>query len=244
MGQYSELCEWLWRSWLSRTVVASRALRARFDFEAAPEPYLLFDPGDRPLVIVTTNPGGTMPHQRWDQITTGRSILSMSMKYVDAADVLARYYVSNLTGPPLQRIAAQRDLAEEAGYSEVIRPHLGGKDRLAAVMTADPDLAEYTRALGLFLDKRCSVAISAISTRTDLGARDIHLSPWLTWQCQLLGIQPKRAIRIPLVRKGTRITAAALVDPAGSAAKVLVLMMGGNHLPSGKHREFLVNAIQ
>ena len=61
----------LWRSWLPDTLDAPTFVRPTFDLEAAPEPYVAYGVGRRPLVALLTNPGYTMPHQLRSAVEAG-----------------------------------------------------------------------------------------------------------------------------------------------------------------------------
>jgi len=51
------------------------------DAEAAPEPYLYFGASVNPLFALTTNPGGTMEHQRRTAVLGGGDPLSHKDTY-------------------------------------------------------------------------------------------------------------------------------------------------------------------
>jgi hypothetical protein len=76
-------------------------------------------------------------------------------------------------------------------------------------------------ALRRFLAEIPVLALSAISSRADLRSRDVLLSPWLSWQHDLLGLRQDRSDLVPLVEKGSKVTAAALVDRTGPRVKAL-----------------------
>jgi hypothetical protein len=251
MQSYLNLCERWWQDWLSGTPIASAAVRSRFDLDAAPEPYLPFEPGHNPLVVLTTNPGATMPHQRREQIIGGQSVVSPSMRYAEAAEALSRFYVEHLSGPAARRISAQRTLATASGYTGVLQveccpwhsPELPGKNAFVDLLNADVALTEYTQILHAFLASHPVLAISAVSSRDSLASSSLPLSPWLAWQRDLIGLRQSHAELVPLVRKGERVTSAALVDRSGPAVKALVLMQGSNQLPGAEGRAILAPAL-
>jgi hypothetical protein len=251
MIPYLELCERWWQSWLAGEARASAQIRARYDLDAAPEPYIPFKPGENPLVVLTTNPGATMPHQLRDRILAGQSVLTPTMRYAEAADALSRFYVANLTGAAALRIAAQRALASKVGYTGVFQveccpwhsAQTPGKAEIVKLLTADAVLSEYIQALSGFMAPRSVLVISAVSSRADLSTPDLPLSPWLQWQRDLIGMRQSDAEMVPLVWKGERVTSAALVDRTGAAVKVLLLMQGGNHLPGPHGRAILAAAL-
>lgn len=251
MIPYLELCERWWQSWLAGEARASAQIRARYDLDAAPEPYIPFKPGENPLVVLTTNPGATMPHQLRDRILAGQSVLTPTMRYAEAADALSRFYVANLTGAAALRIAAQRALASKVGHTGVFQVECcpwhsarsPGKTEVIRLLAADAALSEYVRALRDFMAARPVLVISAVSSRADLSSPDLSLSPWLQWQRDLIGLRQADAEMVPLVWKGERVTSAALVDRTGAAVKVLLLMQGGNHLPGPHGRAILAAAL-
>ena len=245
---YLDLCEALWRAWVRGEARLSPELGTLFDLDAAPEPYLSFDAGPEPLVVLTTNPGAPMPHQRRSAIRSGRSPASSEMGYSAVARAMADYYRRHLTGAAARRIRGQLELASAAGYDGVLQveccpwhsPRLPNKGRLVRSLTADQQLSRYVEALKRYLSHRPVLAISAVSSRRPLNP-EAGLSPWLQWQRALMGLEPTDFI--PLVRKGSSITSAALVD-ARRTPKALVLMMGGNHLPSIENCKPLIDAIR
>jgi hypothetical protein len=79
--------EVLWRDWLEHRLSASPFIPQTFDLDAAPEPYIRFGAGNRPLVVLTTNPGYTMPHQRWEYVQRAHGPLRPSMDYASASTV-------------------------------------------------------------------------------------------------------------------------------------------------------------
>lgn len=251
MQAYMSLSDEWWRAWLSGERWGSPEVQRRFDLEAAPEPYLSFAAGDGPLVVLTTNPGATMPHQRWTSIASGASAASSEMPYATVAEVLADYYCTHLDGPAARRITGQLQLAQAAGFEGVLQveccpwhsPRLPDKSRFLQLIAADEYLARYTETLKQDLAQRAVLAISAVSSKDHLNPSEIQLSPWLSWQCELMSLDHEGAEFIALVVKEGRITSAALVDRRGHQPKVLVLMMGGNHLPSSRNRHPLIQAL-
>src|SRR5678816_3859359 len=97
LDSYLSFCETLWRSWLDGTLRRSSFLERTFDLDAAPEPYLAFDAGTRPLVALTTNPGATMDFQRRRTVQKGVGPVSSSMDYATASRAFAHHYERVLT---------------------------------------------------------------------------------------------------------------------------------------------------
>lgn len=231
--------------------LASEPVRSRFDLGAAPEPYLPFNPGSNPLVVVTTNPGATMPHQRRDHILAGQSVATPSMSYAEAAEAFSRLYVEQLTNAAGRRVHTQRALALAAGFTGVLQveccplhsPQLPGKSTFVQLLDADPALSEYVQVLRDFLEPQPVLAISAVAPRADLVQPGLQLSDWLRWQCDLIGLSPSRADLVPLVWKGQQVTGTALVEKQKSAVKAMVLMKGSNNLPAEPGREIMASAL-
>ena len=82
---FIQLCETLWRDWLEESLDVSPFVDATFDMNAAPEPYVSFNAGRRPLIALTTNPGQTMPHQLRSHVQQGKGLLNRGMNYAEAA---------------------------------------------------------------------------------------------------------------------------------------------------------------
>jgi hypothetical protein len=249
---YKSFCEELWRSWLNETLELSPLLRAEFDVDSAPEPWLTFDGGAVPLVALTTNPGTTMTHQRREAIRSGQSFINGSSGYQIAAEALARFYSMELHGPARTRIDSLVRLSALAGYKGLLQveccpfhsARLPNKRGLIRESKGNGLLATYFCHLRQFLTERPVVAISAVSSRVPLSAGSVRSSEWLAWQTNLMGLDPDRATLIPLVSKGTKTTAAVLVSVVMGTPKALVLMMGGNHLPAAAGLERLANALK
>ncbi len=243
-------CESLWADWLGGRLETSAFIRDRFDVNAAPEPYLSFNAGKRPLIALLTNPGNTMAHQKRFAVRRGNGPLSTSMRYADAAVSLGRFYQAELKRAARERIDALVHLSQLAGFDGVLcvescpfhSKSLPGKKLLLQAYRDDPFLAEYSRLLRALLKDRPVVIVSATSTRQTQSART-KLSQWLTWQADLAGLRIDRAEFVSLIIKGRKTTCAAFVDKAQGGTKSLVLMMGGNRLPGEQGRCKLAQAL-
>jgi len=215
--------------------------------DAAPEPWLRLFPGERPLVALTTNPGKTLDKalQRRSDIVSGLSTVGPDDSYAEAAVKFAAYYTQTLTGPARVRIKALVRLSQLAGSDGVLgveccpfhSPSTHHKDVLVRESANDLLLSGYVGVLRELLASSSAVAVSAVSTRAPL-CRGMPFSAWLNWQAALLGLVLEEAEFIPLVTTNQKVTCAALIGPGPTAARALVLMMGGNHLPgeAGLHR--------
>jgi hypothetical protein len=235
-------CEELWCSWLVRDLRVSSFVHERFDLDAAPEPYVSYSAGQRPLVALLTNPGATMPHQRRKAVEAGEGPLRPSLKYATAAERLGKFYESRLSKKTAgRRITALQKLSKLLGCDGVLQvdaipfhsASLPGKGKLLAKVSADALLRRYAEHVREFLKRRPVVVVAAVSTRCSLDA-GVALSPWIEWQAELAGVEVTSAESVSLVTKGSKTTASALVSSVNGVSKVLVRMMGGNHLPGDK----------
>lgn len=236
---YAELCERMWQRWLAGEIEPSTEVQRHFDVDAVPEPYLIFGDTSDPLVVVTTNPGATMEHQRRDTILHGDSPVTPRMRYSDVAREMARWYQDHLSGAAATRIRAQIDLATACGFTGVVQVECLPwhsdrlpKPRALQVMHSDEESSAYVRALEAQIEGAPTIALSAVHSGTDFLAPSLHLSDWLSWQMSYLNIDVDEAVRIPLVTKGGRPTSMALCQKSSGSPRALVLMMGGNHFPS------------
>ncbi len=250
--RYFDFCEQLWTDWLARPLEVPELVREEFDTDAAVEPYIRYGKGARPLVVLLTNPGKTMPHQKRVAVEAGDGPVKMGCSYADVAQELGKHY---LTDPKLGKAARRRNesllaLAASLGYDGFIAVEccpfhsksLPKKNKLLAVYKEAGRLQEYLVVLREFLRPRPVVIVSAVSSHGSL-VKESPLSDWLAWQADLTGIDRGRAEFLPLLTKGEHTTCAALIDFVGEVPKVLVRMMGGNHLPSHEHLQPLVNRL-
>lgn len=244
-------CECLWQDWLADRLETSPFVRQAFDLDAAPEPYIVFGDGQKPLVLVTTNPGGTMPHQRRASVQYGSGPLTPAIPYTAAAKALGAFYEQQLVHCPAgRRIAAMQNLSALVGTGGFVQvevcpfhsPSLPNKVGLLRELSAGGLLSRYIEEVRAFLFAKPVVAISAASAQVSMGA-EMQLSPWVMRLAEVAGLDPKRADFVPLVGKEGKVTAMALVSTHNGAPKALVLMMGGNHLPGERGLGILANAL-
>jgi hypothetical protein len=237
---YLSFCAALWRSWLRGNLEVPAAVRSMFDLDAAPEPYLPFSAGPHPLVVLTTNPGATMPHQLRDAILSGSGPVPYTEEYDEAARALSAFYAEQLRGQARRRINGLARVAELAGYDGFLQAEccpfhssrLDSKGAFVGMLASGGLLGAYVEQLRAFLRSRPVLVVSATSSRHSLSAGAVRLSPWIQWQADLVGLVPSAAEFVPLVAKGMTTTGAVLIHREGGVPKALVLMMGGNHLPA------------
>ncbi len=236
---YFEFCEKLWRGWKRQELTLGNV--KVFDLNAAPEPYISFGirAGAKPLVALTNNPGRTMRHQRRPAVQAGDGPLCKKDKYAQAARKLGRFYEEHLNGPAWRRMAKLRMLSCLLGYEGVLQveacpfhsPSLPQKSALVREITKkDEFFGCYAEHLRAFLRGRPVVSPQAVSTQASLGKKRREFSPWLRQIAKIAGLDLNRAKFVPLIKKGSKTTAAAWVSDR--PRKALVLMMGGNNLPA------------
>jgi hypothetical protein len=246
---YIAFCEELWRDWLDDRVAASLLPRV-FRLDAAPEPYVSFSAGAKPLVALTTNPGRTMPHQYRASVQAGTDVLCKKDKYAESAPKLGRCYIEKLARRPAgRRIEKLRKLSSVLGYDGLLEVEacpfhstsLPGKNALLQEISKYELLGRYAEHLRKFLLGRPVVSIQAVSTKASL-VPEMPNSPWLAWVADILGLDPSAEF-VSLVNKGSKCTAAAWVSRNGTRS-ALVLMMGSNNLPSDEGLQILAEEIR
>lgn len=263
-GEYGSFCDQMWGDWLAGRIPASVFSEGRFNLESAPEPWLEFKSGKEPLVAVTTNPGCSMEFQSRNAITSGLSPIRPIPLYRDATEGLGKYYEAIISRGHAahRRIKSLLKLAENADYDGLLQveafpfhsPSLPDKNKLLHALESRSNdyLFNYTEHLRAFLKTQHVVGISAVASAvslTAIGAQGaINRSIWLQWFSGLLGINPGNASHVELIRKNSKnksvVTAAALLEEVDGKIKVIVLMMGGNHLPSKGGLDLLADAIR
>ena len=96
-------------------------------------------------MVLTTNPGATLPFQRRAEILAGQSVVGPHVPYAAAASAFASYYARELTGPARRRLRAVQQLAALASYEGVLQvecvpfhsPDLPRKDMLLRDTASD-----------------------------------------------------------------------------------------------------------
>lgn len=247
---YLDLCESWWKGWLADTLQISPDIRALFAMDALPEPYITFQSGNNPLFVLTTNPGGVMPHQQRENIFNNIDCsLNPNISYTEAANVLAKIYCTYLQKTPAgRRITTQNNLALSVGYSGVFQVEscpwhsksLPDKSTFLKLLKSDQALTEYTQSLREFLVDKPVLVVSAVSSKTSISIENLTSSDWLGWQKELIGFDQSRCRLVPLVYKNEeKITSAALIDNSGPCVKVIVLTQGSNNFPSVEGQKIL-----
>ncbi len=240
---YITFCEKLWRGWwldhrlrvppFTASDFVCKVLKP-FKHNDAPEPYISFGVGAEPLVVLLTNPGKAM---------SGRP-LGKNHKYAKAARKLGFFYQRELAGRPAgDRIAKLQMLSCCLGYEGVLQVEacpfhsrslpINRKNALLREAKTDRDglLGHYAGHLRAFLRRKPVLSLQAAPTRASLRPETPKSYPWLKWIANTAGLDLHKTSFVPLVKKGSKTTAAAWVSK-GRVRKALVLMMGMNGLPA------------
>jgi hypothetical protein len=261
-SDFMDLCEELWRDWLEERLDLPEFSRPPFNLAAAPEPYVLYDVGSNPLVMLLTNPGGTMPHQLRENVRTAGSgpyPLTEDMRYADAAARLGEFYGDMESKRAARaRVDAMKNLARLSGHSGVIQVDacpfhsenlpMVHKLRIVRMSGEAGFMQRYSRLLRSFLEPHSVVVVTGAGSGKSLDSAD-ELPEWPAWNAGLLGLTPRPEGFIELVgRDGSqgpkKTTVAALVQRNGNIAKALVRSMGNNNLPAKVGLEELARAIK
>jgi hypothetical protein len=249
-------CEDLWEKWKSGEKPSS-VLHSFQD--AAPEPYLVFDAGSKPLVVLTTNPGRAEEHQLRDVVRLGSGPLCSSMNYAAAAKALGAFYKApqtRISATARRRIQAFLEISNWIGQRRGTRlanwllqieacpfhSQSLSKRRVLRAICVGGLLADYADQVSAFLREKPVLILSAAPTNRSLN-KHAPFSDWVLHLCKLAGFERRAARFTKLVHKGRKVTCGAWVMCSGSHRKTLVLMMGGNHLPGSDGLKKLEGAI-
>ena len=242
---FIQLCETLWRDWLAESLDVSSFIDATFDMNAAPEPYVSFDAGRRPLIALTTNPGMTMPHQLRSHVQQGNGLLNRGMDYAKAARMLGPFYKQKLSprNPAKHRITKLLNLSSLLGAEGVLQidacpfhsPFLTIPKKLALIREAAQHglLARHVEAVQGYIAAQSVVVVSAVGTHESLWS-GMKVSPWLAWLSTIAGLDLKNASFVRLVSRDAKTTCGAFVSSGSGVMKAHVLMMGNNNLPNSE----------
>jgi len=202
---------------------------------ALAEPHLLPHVDPKPLVILTTNPGGGLENQRRD--------FAKPTTYAEMA-VSAPHDWQYLPPAARNRCRKMVHLATLCNANGIVlnvealpfhSPYLPSKTAILQHSASDPLIQRYTTTLQQFLADKTVLAIAAVSSTTDLKSKDFRLSRWLEWKCELMGLRPTHATVIPIVQKqNEKVTAALWVDKQANRTAGLYLNMGTNGLPKSQ----------
>lgn len=242
-SEFLSVSEELWMGWLKKELDVPPFISKTYDLDAVPEPYISFGEQASPLVILLTNPGGTMDHQKRAAVEAGRGPIRSRASYADAAKDLGAFYADprNLGGQAHSRIQHMLKLAELVGHKGVLQVELCPFHK-ASLSTSQKGawleatrqrglLGRYAQSLRAFLAKRPVVIVSAAATGDSL-KKEMTLRPWVNWASGAAGLNLEAARFVCLVQKESKTTVAAIVSRARGVPKALVLAMGMNALPA------------
>ena len=245
---YLDYCEALWERWLNGRLSLPPDVAKRFELEHAPEPYIRFGEGRKPLYVLLTNPGKGLPHQRRGAILAGRSCLTARRSYYEASLRLGDFYKENLPPKAARRkIEAMEDFKKLVGADCIVQfesipfhsPSLPGKRRVLKLTEEVAEFKDYTSALKTALSEVAVIAVSAVGSRESISTSSLAGSNWLRWQASLLGIDPNHVTSRTLLKKGGAITQAFLHQRVGRCTRGLILTMGGAPFPRKEGQEIL-----
>jgi hypothetical protein len=240
---YFDYCEKMWSKWISSDVHNSGFMETTFQIDHCPEPYLFFSsnaPGQ--LHFLTTNPGAGMPHQHFEQINQGKSVVLKNASYFENTKRLADFYSTQLPGNARVRVEAMRRLATlygSRGFTQVEclpfhSRNLRQKNAIIQFCKEDTDLGNYIKLLKEYLLDKTVLAVSAVGSSKESACSEDYFSEWLRWQSEIMGFSFDAADKYEIVRHKTtgRVTGALLLSQRANASKGFFLMMGTNSLPS------------
>lgn len=234
---YLGFCESLWSDWLNDAL----DVPAPFLRDFAPEPYLQFDEGTKPLYVLFTNPGGGLPCQSRREIKRGGSCISPTMSYQEASLAFAASYRNGgIPHSAHTRIEAVDHLRDLCGADCIVQfeslpfhsPELQRKHLIPELVKSTDRLRAYVAHLANTLKGLSVVGLSAVGSSLSISASTVADSPWLSWQASaLLGIDPRTLRPTTLAEKGDKVTSAFLYQRVGDCTRGIVLTMGGNNFP-------------
>jgi hypothetical protein len=241
---YLTFCnESLWQPWRAGEELP---VPPPFDRDAMPEPYILFKDGDKPLnnplVVLTTNPGATMCHQRRAAVKFGYGPLSKCDEYNDeGARKLGDFYKECLKGKARERIDKIQTLRRELRCDGVMQveacpfhsPSWPKNQKIAFTQEIGRNplpvsyrvLASYVRLLRTYLKDRRVVVLQASNKPAERPS-----CRWLKWVAETAGFDGDHAECRRLNEEGSKTTAAVWIS--NPPCKALVLTTGGAWLPA------------
>lgn len=243
------LCECIWQNWLTKkdcTIFTQNTSTFNFQFDFAPEPYLIFKIRDEeplnPLYILTTNPGDGIDCQRVENMQSPSCLVRTDMAYYEAAQAFAAgYQYQNLVNSGAKnRIKKMLVLAEKMGKNAVFQIEsipfhsieLPNKKDILEKTQDSIFFSQYVQALRNFLADKDVFVLSAASSKYSLSINTIRQSAWLSWQAGIIGFDKNIYRTTEIKAKADKITSLLLSSQRGLAKKMLFLTMGSNNLPN------------
>jgi hypothetical protein len=182
-----------------------------------------------------------MPHQHFEQIHQGKSVVLKNDSYFENAKRLADFYSTQLPGNARIRVEAMKRLTTlygSQGFTQVecVPFHSRNLPQKNAVMQfckEDTNLGDYIKLLKEYLLDKTVLAVSAVGSTKEIACSENYFSEWLRWQSEIMEFSFAAANKYEIVRHKTtgRVTGALLVSQRGNTRKGFFLMMGTNSLP-------------
>lgn len=257
MQNYYGICENIFKEFIISGKVNTNYKKDIFTTDACPEPYLIFKNNNvtksngRQLVFITTNPGEADEYHLHSNITSNNEVytpFNSKETYINNSKELAKYYEKNLIGTSKARINHMRYIAEELGYSEFIQiecipfhsANLPEKKELNFIDNyVKTELKWYVDSLEKFIEDKDVIIISAAKP-SDIS----DLTPWSSFQCDLVGINIKTAKDIALTMKENKVTGTSFITKNNNNIKAIILRMGANDVPNAENLKPFINEVK
>lgn len=250
-SDYKAFCEDLWRRWRDEGFCPSFT-NPEFDKDYLPEPYLTFGDDNPDLCYLTTNPGGIMGFQNREAITSGKSIIDPKDSYHNISLRLSEYYKKQLKGASqlrIRRFSELSGLLSCQGFTqlECFPFHsqcLPRKDLLIRQSKENYWYKEYLNHLYGYMNTKNIIALSAVSSRSEINIHSIENNRWLSFLSGIMGFDLSKAYMIGLTSKLNMATSAFIYSRSRDNIKGFILMMGGNHMPHSRSLSIIAKQIK
>jgi hypothetical protein len=255
-SKYFDFCDEIVREYFADTLLEGiyPPLQEIFDFEFMPEPYLPLLTSDQHLPsgylkwlhVLSANPGEGLSIQRKSYVCAGKiEGVSDKVPYSQFAHRLFRKYEEFFpTRKDLKKgighFRSAQDLAELSVYPGALqidsvpwhseRLDVRHKDTLPSLIKNDRRTKQYCALLRDYLHDCAVISIDGARGRSEESiSRDSFNNEWMKFKADLIGMDIDNATFSPILKKGKKITAAAM--NVGGSAKVMYCVRGHNHLP-------------
>lgn len=249
---YIEFCETIFQNWKKNPYYFQKDFGFDFQTEFLPEPYLVWTEGDTPLYVLNYNPGqaGFMVQQHSFAINGGifekKQFSNGFDTFSELTNCVAAFYRGDLGcddnarilgGKALSRYKTEAKLAKKLGYQgcrcvESFPLHSKGiKARpFLNKYSGDAFFKEYTKQLTRFLKDKPVLCVSSIGFHTDITLEAIRQDSWLSFQCDVIGLDLNNAILNTSTPKGkTGLPGTAIL--VGKNHKIMTIVKGSNSVP-------------
>ena len=205
-----------------------------FTLQHAPEPYLKFHSGNRPLYFLTTNPGCGHGYQTLEAASQPGSPFNAS-EYAQVACSVAELYRERLQGEAAGgRIKKVISLAKELNMDGVFQAEsfpfhsssLPNKKRF----TNSVVFREYHEALASFLSGKTCLFLTAVRTDRPVALDPSH--PWIAFALRMLKCEESEFEEHAVHSPGGESVAKLLVARRADDRTIILLVQGSNNFPS------------